>query len=63
MPADTVNGGAGNDRIHVRDGEPDTVTCGDGFDVVRADDEDSVATDCERVKRRAPRSSDDDAEA
>jgi hypothetical protein len=46
----------------VRDGEPDTVTCGDGFDVVRADHEDSVAADCERVRRHAPRPRDDDAE-
>ena len=61
-PADTVNGGAGRDRIHVRDGEPDTVSCGDGFDVVRADSEDLIAADCERVKRRTSRRADDDDE-
>ena len=58
-PADTVNGEAGRDRIHVRDGEPDTVTCGSGFDVVYADFDDLVASDCDRVKRHKPRSSDD----
>ena len=63
-PADTVDGGAGNDRIHVRDGEADTVTCGAGFDVVRADFKDKVATDCERVRRNvAARRTDDDARA
>ena len=33
----------GNDRIHVRDGEADTVTCGAGYDVVWADRKDIVA--------------------
>ena len=47
-----MNGGAGHDRIHVRDGEADTVTCGGGFDYVRADHKDVVAADCEQVQRR-----------
>ena len=48
-PADTVNGGRGHDRIYVRDGEPDRVTCGPGNDRVMADYRDDVAKDCERV--------------
>jgi Ca2+-binding RTX toxin-like protein len=54
-PADTVNGGPGNDRIHVRDGEADNVDCGEGFDFVLADDKDLVASNCEVLKRQAPR--------
>ena len=52
---DTVNGGPGNDTFHVRDGEPDHVTCGQGYDVVRADYKDVVANDCELVIRRRAR--------
>jgi Ca2+-binding RTX toxin-like protein len=50
---DQLNGGAGNDRIDGRgDGRTaDTITCGDGTDVVKADAKDSVASDCEVVKR------------
>ena len=39
-PADTLDGGEGNDVFHVRDGEADNVTCGAGYDVVRADRKD-----------------------
>jgi Ca2+-binding RTX toxin-like protein len=51
-PADTVHGENGDDRIRVRDGEADTVTCGLGFDKVFADRKDNVAADCELVQRR-----------
>jgi Ca2+-binding RTX toxin-like protein len=54
-PGDTLTGGPGNDVFHVRDGEPDHVDCGDGHDVVLADFKDVVATNCEVVKRHAPR--------
>jgi len=52
--SDTVNGEAGDDRIWVRDGTRDVVTCGPGFDRVRADFADDVAADCERDKRHTP---------
>ena len=35
---DTINAGGGNDYIYVADGAPSKVTCGDGFDVVLADE-------------------------
>lgn len=44
--------GAGNDRVHVRDGARDSVICGPGRDVVVADRKDVVAEDCEVVRRR-----------
>ena len=53
-PADTLDGGEGNDVFHVRDGEADHVTCGAGYDVVRADRKDVVTADCEVVKRHGP---------
>jgi len=40
--------------IQVRDGTRDVVTCGPGFDRVRADFQDAVASDCERVQRHVP---------
>lgn len=47
---DTENGGAGNDKIHSRDGEVDTVDCGDGdTDIAYVDKFDKV-TNCETVK-------------
>jgi Ca2+-binding RTX toxin-like protein len=61
-PTDTVNGEAGHDSIHVRDGEADKVTCGPGNDRVVADHRDDVANDCERVKRGRPHRRDDDRE-
>ena len=55
--SDTVDGGAGDDTILVRDGEVDTVACGSESDSVTADDNDSVAADCETVSRVNPPSS------
>ena len=51
--ADELNGGAGDDRIGGRgDGRTaDTITCGAGTDIVRADRNDVVAADCEHVRR------------
>jgi Ca2+-binding RTX toxin-like protein len=47
---DTVFGGLGNDEISAElDGEPDSITCGDGVDEVAADPTDAVAENCERV--------------
>jgi Ca2+-binding RTX toxin-like protein len=46
---DQIDGGSGADRIASDDGETDTVTCGAGFDSVRPDATDSVASDCELV--------------
>jgi Ca2+-binding RTX toxin-like protein len=42
---------SGNDTVEARDGEVDSVTCGVGADVVRADPQDVVAPDCETVER------------
>jgi Ca2+-binding RTX toxin-like protein len=52
---DSLHGDAGNDRFHVRDGEKDTVECGEGQDRVSADRLDEVGADCERVNRADPR--------
>jgi Ca2+-binding RTX toxin-like protein len=61
--ADTLDGGNGNDRFRVRDGEADRITCGEGRDRAVLDNVD-VITDatagnpngsCERVDRRDPR--------
>ena len=68
---DTLNGGNGNDRFHVRDGEADKITCGPGHDVVLADQWDVVITDatttnatgsCEKVVRADVKTNDDSAE-
>jgi hypothetical protein len=57
---DTLDGGAGNDRFHTRDGEVDRITCGDGKDIALLDNAD-VITDataqnpngsCEKVVRK-----------
>jgi Ca2+-binding RTX toxin-like protein len=52
---DQMHGGPGDDRIDGRgDGrKADTITCGDGFDVVKADHNDVVPVDgtCEDVHR------------
>jgi hypothetical protein len=48
---DTLAGGPGSDRIAARDGEADSVVCGDGADTVDADTVDRVAADCENVAR------------
>jgi Ca2+-binding RTX toxin-like protein len=57
---DKLDGGDGNDRFRVRDGEIDQVTCGDGFDRVLADQFDLITDatpsdptgSCEVVTRR-----------
>ena len=49
--ADRLFGGAGNDTILARDRARDTIACGSGRDLVRADPTDRVARDCERVIR------------
>jgi hypothetical protein len=50
---DSIDAGAGDDDLRVRDGLADTVTCGDGTDRVDADAVDVVAGDCETVSRTA----------
>ena len=48
---DTESGGAGNDNINVQGGGSDKVNCGSGRrDKVNADDNDTVAKNCESVK-------------
>ena len=50
--ADTFDGGPGGDFIQAAaDGVADTVVCGTGNDIVRANAADSVAADCENVTR------------
>jgi Ca2+-binding RTX toxin-like protein len=44
--------GAGSDRVFARNGKRDRIWCGKGRDRVAADDNDRVAGDCERVRRR-----------
>jgi hypothetical protein len=51
---DTFQGGPGDDDIRSRDGIAETVSCGDGNDVVTADPSDMAAADCERVDRAVP---------
>jgi RTX calcium-binding nonapeptide repeat (4 copies) len=48
--ADRVDLGAGDDGAQVADGEPDSVTCGAGYDTVLADTADTV-WGCENVAR------------
>jgi RTX calcium-binding nonapeptide repeat (4 copies) len=50
---DTLDGGAGDDVIDGRGdgGTPDTITCGEGVDTVRASRNDVVADDCESAKQ------------
>ena len=56
---DRIFGGRGDDRVFAIDGLVDTISCGPGRDVVRADGRDVVARDCEAVTfppaRPAPR--------
>ena len=49
---DLITGSAGADRILARDGNRDRIDCGSGRDSVSADAIDSVARNCERVRRR-----------
>jgi Ca2+-binding RTX toxin-like protein len=57
---DTINGGPGNDTLissfvtastSVRDFEPDTIICGDGFDTafINLADNDTASSDCEII--------------
>ncbi len=67
---DALDGGNGNDRFRVRDGEPDLITCGAGFDRVSADQFDLITDlsvgdptgSCEHVIRRDASSEGDGAE-
>jgi hypothetical protein len=46
---DAVDAGPGADTVDVRGPGPDSVVCGAGKDSVRADADDTIAADCERV--------------
>jgi hypothetical protein len=48
---DRVLAGPGNDRVFVRDGRRDHVSCGSGDDTVTADRGDAIAASCEHVHR------------
>lgn len=52
--ADVLSGGGGSDSINARlqdtPADTDTVTCGAGDDVVVANENDTVAVDCERIR-------------
>jgi hypothetical protein len=48
---DNLYGGPGDDRIDARDGLPDRIDCGDGFDSAIVDERDHT-TGCEVVDRR-----------
>ena len=50
---DHVDGGAGIDQVRLRDLSRDDVVCGDGIDSVAADERDTTAPDCEKVRRTA----------
>jgi Ca2+-binding RTX toxin-like protein len=55
MEGDTVRGGAGDDRIAVRDGERDVVNCGTGVDKAILDFKDVLEDNsCEVVTRHRP---------
>ncbi|GHE15094.1 hypothetical protein GCM10011376_01680 [Nocardioides flavus (ex Wang et al. 2016)] len=47
--SDALHAGAGNDVVNARDGEVDTISCGDGTDTVVADAAD-VVSGCESVQ-------------
>ena len=49
---DAIIAKSGNDYVNSRDGERDSVSCGDGHDRVVADRKDRVSRDCEKVSRR-----------
>lgn len=51
LGVDKVKARGGDDRIAVRGGAADTVDCGAGLDVVKADRTDKIATSCEKVRR------------
>lgn len=70
VTGDTVRGDAGDDNIRVRDGEQDTVNCGEGVDTAYLDFKDRIedATEqnptgsCEVVQRGRPNRADSRAE-
>ena len=45
---DRLFAGPGNDVVHAKDGMHDTIVCGAGRDLVRADRADRISRDCER---------------
>jgi hypothetical protein len=47
---DAILSGGGKDKINSRDGGPDEVNCGGGKDSVKADREDDIARNCEKVR-------------
>ena len=49
---DFISGGDGSDNIVAADGQVDEIRCGPGKDTVRADGEDKVDDDCERLIAR-----------
>lgn len=49
---DLLDGGPSNDTITANDKARDTIRCGPGRDTVVADRVDTVARDCEAVRRR-----------
>lgn len=51
---DLIEAGRGGDRIIANDGMRDRISCGPGFDSVKADMRDRIARDCERVLRVKP---------
>jgi Ca2+-binding RTX toxin-like protein len=48
LSVESVKTGAGNDTINVRDGVKGEVSCGPGKDSVTADQNDTIAADCEQ---------------
>lgn len=46
--ADTLNGDTGDDLLVSHDEYPDTTNCGDGVDLVKRDNLDTLAVDCEQ---------------
>jgi hypothetical protein len=47
---DAINAGGGKDEVNARDGEVDEIRCGGAKDKVKADPEDAVAKNCEKVR-------------
>ena len=46
---DDLRGAAGDDAIRARDGEPDIIDCGEGFDTVTVDAVEDGVFDCEEI--------------
>ncbi len=47
---DSISMGAGDDKVNTRDGFADEVSCGSGDDTVKADREDEIAKNCDKVR-------------